>query len=581
MRLFSNSMIHSFAAPLSPKMKKYLAIQAVTKRSEPQTNRPTATQEAKNLSSSTSATPSTRGRTESSRPLRHARSASSSAFSTTDQSAATEKAPVTTAPIRQKPIKTEMAPPPYVPTRPAQPSRDVSASRLTSAMEPRPRVVSTSHHTRPVISSRPVCGLHTRPASANSYRQSSQRPQMLVVRSQEPPSGPRRVPITEPPQAQTLEPKKQSADVSSARTNSATTRAASSDARTSTVSVVPAREKAKAVLPLPSTVASAYCSNISDTAPERIARSRGVTQPTLAQLSRAKATAERKPPTANTARKVPTNGAPKKQPSKPTVGGSSKPSNQPPVSTVPKQVWGARAKSGSSSTATTQKVTSKCGSRSVVVATKSIAAAQIPLPPSPTVSAVDALSDDVGVDSLPPSQVPLVPTIALVTSPADGPSATGEKGPQEVTILAKNDVTIHTSESRPINDKDQEAVSDNNVATVDELGLSTPETVTARPIPETAEFPRTPRVLSSNELSESPSKTPISSLLSSIQRGFLFTPSSPLSPPQSYVTRDPGTQDIPIPFCLNKDGSNNLAPVKKTFMFGVGEDFGTVTSGNM
>lgn len=35
---------------------------------------------------------------------------------------------------------------------------------------------------------------------------------------------------------------------------------------------------------------------------------------------------------------------------------------------------------------------------------------------------------------------------------------------------------------------------------------------------------------------ESPSKTPITALLSSIQRGFLFTPSSPLSPPQAYVT---------------------------------------------
>ncbi|KAG2150616.1 clasp N terminal-domain-containing protein [Suillus clintonianus] len=36
---------------------------------------------------------------------------------------------------------------------------------------------------------------------------------------------------------------------------------------------------------------------------------------------------------------------------------------------------------------------------------------------------------------------------------------------------------------------------------------------------------------------ESPSKTPITALLSSIQRGFLFTPSSPLSPPQAYVTQ--------------------------------------------
>ncbi|KAH7913878.1 clasp N terminal-domain-containing protein [Hygrophoropsis aurantiaca] len=40
--------------------------------------------------------------------------------------------------------------------------------------------------------------------------------------------------------------------------------------------------------------------------------------------------------------------------------------------------------------------------------------------------------------------------------------------------------------------------------------------------------------------SDSPTKTPITNLLSSIQRGFLFTPSSPLSPPQSYLP-------IPLP----------------------------------
>jgi len=36
-------------------------------------------------------------------------------------------------------------------------------------------------------------------------------------------------------------------------------------------------------------------------------------------------------------------------------------------------------------------------------------------------------------------------------------------------------------------------------------------------------------------IQESPSKTPITALLSSIQRGFLLTPSSPLSPPQTYL----------------------------------------------
>ncbi|KAI0045948.1 hypothetical protein FA95DRAFT_77484 [Auriscalpium vulgare] len=35
-------------------------------------------------------------------------------------------------------------------------------------------------------------------------------------------------------------------------------------------------------------------------------------------------------------------------------------------------------------------------------------------------------------------------------------------------------------------------------------------------------------------------KTPISALVSSIERGFIFTPGAPLSPPQSYVSADTG-----------------------------------------
>jgi hypothetical protein len=46
----------------------------------------------------------------------------------------------------------------------------------------------------------------------------------------------------------------------------------------------------------------------------------------------------------------------------------------------------------------------------------------------------------------------------------------------------------------------------------------------------------TPPPCDINILQESPSKTPITALLSSIQRGFLLTPSSPLSPPQTYGT---------------------------------------------
>ena len=42
-------------------------------------------------------------------------------------------------------------------------------------------------------------------------------------------------------------------------------------------------------------------------------------------------------------------------------------------------------------------------------------------------------------------------------------------------------------------------------------------------------------------------KTPISALLTSIEQGFLFTPSSPLSPPQMYVDREMIIENQPFP----------------------------------
>ncbi|KAJ6499454.1 clasp N terminal-domain-containing protein [Mycena sanguinolenta] len=48
-----------------------------------------------------------------------------------------------------------------------------------------------------------------------------------------------------------------------------------------------------------------------------------------------------------------------------------------------------------------------------------------------------------------------------------------------------------------------------------------------------------------------PSKTPISELLLSIERGFLFTPSAPLSPPESYLAFAPPANMV-IPFSLRK-----------------------------
>lgn len=57
--------------------------------------------------------------------------------------------------------------------------------------------------------------------------------------------------------------------------------------------------------------------------------------------------------------------------------------------------------------------------------------------------------------------------------------------------------------------------------------------------------------------------TPISALLSSIQRGFLFTPATPLSPPDSYLPKEAGAVPI-MPFPLFSNRSPQKARVDNT-----------------
>jgi len=47
-------------------------------------------------------------------------------------------------------------------------------------------------------------------------------------------------------------------------------------------------------------------------------------------------------------------------------------------------------------------------------------------------------------------------------------------------------------------------------------------------------------------------RTPISSLLTSIQRGFVFTPSSPLSPPESYLHTSTTNRGPPLAFPIKQ-----------------------------
>jgi hypothetical protein len=89
----------------------------------------------------------------------------------------------------------------------------------------------------------------------------------------------------------------------------------------------------------------------------------------------------------------------------------------------------------------------------------------------------------------------------------------------------------------------------------------------------------TPKPPSSSEGLMHISATPISTLLTSIQNGFLLTPSSPLSPPQSYLYRHSASleeeeREIGKRVPSRTDNrEQTMLPLRKPFMFGIlGED---------
>jgi hypothetical protein len=97
---------------------------------------------------------------------------------------------------------------------------------------------------------------------------------------------------------------------------------------------------------------------------------------------------------------------------------------------------------------------------------------------------------------------------------------------------------------------------------------------------------QTPKQLFSpqDHIDISTTKTPISALLTTIERGFLLTPSSPLSPPQPYLYRGPissGERDVSTHTACMDHSEQKLFP-RKAFVFGVtGGDAGRHALNNL
>lgn len=552
-------------------MKKYLDIKSSNLRSQPVLSRLAAPAlEAKNtLTSSTSAL-TARGRPESNQPSMHMRSASSSAISTSRAAKEPPASEKTTRPVQAKKPGTDMPPPQYVPVRPPQPaSQGISVSRSTSAVVPPVRLVGAQ-----VTQSNASSGLPSRPTSANGSREAARRPQqpvpVLPALSRELSNGPRRVPIPETTSKNSDATKRQR--VNSTReppvTQPSIFNAKPTKPNNNNPSLAGTRpEKAKPVPKLPSEGHPG--SKQAPAAPAKPAKPSGIMQPTLSQISRAKAAIR----------------------------------DKPSVDPAPKRLWGRppapRVNPLAKSTSSIQQATIKAKARPVSMpvpksGVRSITPAQVPLPPSPTPSYTITEGDELNSRPQSPLSPPPAPLLAPMNLPTEGKAEdAGQQDIVENSGSSQEETTVCVADSKewavsvkqegsPIQLATQNT-NDEETICVD----SQPVVIVSSDEPDSAhlaEAPNTPRPLLFSEDPMDLSKTPISALLSSIQRGFLFTPSSPLSPPQSYVGRGPGTQDLPIPFPLNMDtNSTDVLPAsKKPFMFGVpAADAGRPALGNV
>lgn len=194
------------------------------------------------------------------------------------------------------------------------------------------------------------------------------------------------------------------------------------------------------------------------------------TQPTLAQLARAKAAAELK-------------------------------NNSKNGTTAAKPTWGG-GRSVSSSNSTKGLVVKDKGKVGVKVASKAVAPEAVPLPPSPT-----------------PASVPLPSSPHVQKEDEKAGVGTSEPEVLEEPLTTTLDGEGSLSAQHPHDHGESQTNGNptNSATTTDPEG--TPNTMQ---IP----FPSGPLP-----------NTPISNLLTSIQQGFLFSPCSPLSPPQSYLRK--------------------------------------------
>ncbi|KAF5326478.1 hypothetical protein D9611_000210 [Ephemerocybe angulata] len=506
-RILLPARVDKFAAPLTPTIRKYLDIKTTV------TSQASAKPPLPKMKSMTILASSKAPEKEKRPAPTHSRT--NSATSTTERTTTRVERP--TSSMASRPTRTQA--PEKGPTRPelsrpalnssgsgSGPSRVLSSSAEAPKQPIRSRVLPSS-----AAPQRPLS--RTIPSNSTSTSLAS--------------SGPRRVPLPNPSQSTgpVVQARPPSRPVSKERNAapSTSTRPASQQSRPIKPVAVPkvtsSTQASRAMLPpktradgtalgsaapvRPGRSIAGASSAASSSAAEPTARPArvrtGLTQPTASQLAKVKAL-------------VITKAAPKKPSALP-----SKVAAKSTQASSSSNVLSKSLKANVSRPAEPGK-TSKIAKRAVTPAQENLPAAAVPLPPSPEVASVPL-----------PEPVECVVEDAVVTPPVVEEEEVAEPIEEEVVEPAPVEAEV-----------EPEAEPEQHVPAPEPAHYHLP-LLGPNIYVDGEELPNTPMHPELKSLGWNNAKTPISALLSSIQQGFEFSPSSPVSPPYTYLNGDKDT----------------------------------------
>ncbi|KAF8158481.1 clasp N terminal-domain-containing protein [Crassisporium funariophilum] len=517
--------VESFTAPLTPTMKKYLDI-----KPNNLSNKQSSSNLRTNLNMQPTVKQSTSTSVSTSKPG-HSRTASSSTMPIASAASQSRSLASSLTRVARKEAPT-IAPAPYVPVRPVQPARIISDSQPAKVQRPPTTGTVGATRTAPVQEgNRPAPPLRSQTSSLSRVGAAAstvaphraQLPSIAKAASGSQaaaPSGPRRVPMPMAP------PPPPSAAAIQAKEKIAPKRPIS---RTDNASSVGQRPVAGSASSMPPKRPISRTDNASSVGQRPVASTASSVPPKKAAPVAVPSLKPRVPTAKESV-------LPK--PKQATTAATSSTANVKALAvTKPKPLWGRTAATKPAAATTTRvptKTLTKKPSKLVSAPpseaskTRPTTPALIALPPSPEPTDSVASKEPEEMEII--AHVSPEPTVAPVDVV---PQAEEEKLVEEPEVghspMSQHDDISYRTFANHLNAEQLSNCNFSPEVAVQDENPATPQGLL--PLPA-----QTDAALSS--------KTPISALLSSIQRGFLYSPVSPLSPPDSYLAQaQPTTAD--------------------------------------